>query len=95
MNTSTLQSEATTSILVRALEPDNIGPMPRAVAQYLVNLRPAERDCQRADELAARARFGELSESERIEIEDRRRVGKFFEALKLVAQRTLQAGHEA
>jgi len=90
MNTSILEAEAPTSVVVRALEPDNVGPMPLAAAQYLADLRPAERDRQRADELAARARSGELTEAEQGEIEDHRRVGKFFEALKLVAKRTLQ-----
>jgi hypothetical protein len=37
----------------------------------------------------------ELSAAEEAEIEGRRRVGKLFEAIKLVAQVTLQHSHDS
>ena len=83
-----------TSIVVRALEPQNVGPMPAAAARYLINLRPSESDRRRADELAAKARSGQLTEEEEAEVVERRRVGKLFEAMKLVAQLTLQDSGE-
>jgi hypothetical protein len=69
--------------------------MPGEAARYLVNLRPAEQDLRRADELAARARAGQLSAAEEAEIEDRRRVGKLFEAIKLVARLNLQHSQDS
>jgi hypothetical protein len=90
MNASILESAAPTSIIVRAFQPENAGPMPGEAATYLVNLQPAKQDLRRADELAAKARAGQLSASEEAEIEERRRVGKLFEAMKLVAKVTLQ-----
>ena len=95
MTTSLLEFDAPTSIVVRAFQPENVGPMPGEAARYLVNLRPAEQDLRRADELAARARAGQLSAAEESEIEDRRRVGKLFEAIKLVARLTLQHSHDS
>ena len=95
MTTSLLEFDAPTSIVVRAFQPENAGPMPGEAARYLVNLRPAEQDLRRADELAARARAGQLSAAEEAEIEDRRRVGKLFEAIKLVARLTLQHSHDS
>ncbi len=90
METHVAEGAVQTSIVVRALEPQNIGPMPTAAARYLINLRPAEPDRRRADELAAKARLGQLTDEEETEVEERRRVGKLFEAMKLVAQLTLQ-----
>ena len=90
METYVAEAAAQTSIIVRALEPQNVGPMPTAAARYLIKLRPAEPDRRRADELAARARLGQLTEEEETEVEERRRVGKLFEAMKLVAHLTLQ-----
>lgn len=92
---SVLESDASTTIVVRAFQPENVGPMPGEAARYLVNLRPAAQDLRRADELAARARTGQLSVAEEAEIEERRRVGKLFETIKLVAKLTLQHSHDS
>jgi hypothetical protein len=90
MSASVVEFDAPTSIIVRAFQPENAGPMPGEAARYLVNLRPAVEDLRRADQLAARARAGQLSAAEEAEIEEHRRVGKLFEAIKLVARLTLQ-----
>jgi len=95
MTASVLESDAPTSIVVRAFQPENVGPMPGEAARYLMNLRPAEQDLRRADELAARALGGQLSVAEEAEIEERRRIGKLFEAIKLVAKLTLQQSHDS
>ena len=94
MNPPVLESNAQTSVVVRAFQSDSVGPMPAEVARYLVNLRPAAEDVQRANELAAKARAGQLTTDEQAEIEERRRVGKLFEAIRLLAQVTLRRADE-
>jgi len=62
------------AILARAINPAN-WPLSAEAAEAFLKLKLADSDKARMDELAARARVGELSADEELEIEDYRQAG--------------------
>lgn len=77
------------AILGRAVEPTNWRLTPEA-AQAILSLGLATDDRQRMDELAAKARAGELTADEEIEIENYRQVGCLIELLKSKSRQFLR-----
>ncbi len=77
-------------ILERALEATSTMMAPDA-ARFLLALRLDPVDEQRADELAAKAREGALSEEEGDEIDAYRRVGRLIEILRIRARLALSS----
>lgn len=51
------------------------GDLPEAVAQHILAMNFAERDREKANDLAAKARNGQLSEQETVELENYNLVG--------------------
>lgn len=74
-----------TAILARAVDPANWKLTPDA-AQALVDLKLADDDKQRMDELAEKARAGELTADDEIEIDNYRQVGCLIELMKSKAR---------
>lgn len=74
-----------TAILARAVDPANWKLAPDA-AQALVELKLAGDDQQRMSELAEKARAGELTADDEIEIDNYRQVGCLIELLKSKAR---------
>ena len=73
------------AILARAVDPSNWKLTPDA-AQALAELKLSEQDKQRMDELATKARAGELSADDEIEIDNYRQVGCLIELMKSKAR---------
>ncbi len=73
-----------TSILERALV-SNESKMTHDAASFLWGVRLNPLDEKRSNELAAKSRRGTLSEDERREIDDYRRVGRLIEMLRIQA----------
>lgn len=80
-------SEST--ILARVISPENPTLSP-AVAKELLNWGFSENDKERMSELAAKARAGTLTETERWETEGYERVSSFLSLVKSKARRSLQ-----
>jgi hypothetical protein len=81
------------AILARAMNPAN-WPLTPDVAQAILRLKLADEDKARINELAARARAGELTADEEIEAEEYRQAGCLVELLKSEARQFL-AGNGA
>jgi hypothetical protein len=79
------------AILSRAINPAN-WPLTVEAAQALLALKLAAPDKVRMDELAVRARRGDLTADEEIEIEDYRQAGCLIEMLKSQARQFLATG---
>ena len=80
------------AILNRAIRPQ-AGGWPLAAAQSLLEIRLAEEDLRRADELAQKAVEGSLSDEEAKELDRYRHAGRLLEMLKAKARISLkQAG---
>ena len=77
------------AILGRAVEPTNWRLTPEA-AQAILSLSLAADDKHRMDELAVKARAGELTADEEIEIENYRQVGCLIELLKSKSRQFLR-----
>jgi hypothetical protein len=77
------------AILGRAVEPTNWRLTPEA-AQAILSLNLATADKHRMDELAVKARAGELTADEEIEIENYRQVGCLIELLKSKSRQFLR-----
>jgi len=86
--TLTLRDEET-AIFGRAIDSAN-WQMPPAAAQAILDLRLPEADRQRMNELAEKARQGELTADEEIAIENYRQVGCLIELLKSKARIALR-----
>ena len=74
-----------TAILARAVDPAN-WKLTRDAAQALVDLKLADDDKRRMDELADKARAGELTADDEIEIDNYRQVGCLIELMKSKAR---------
>ena len=77
------------AIWKRAIEPE-AGDLPPAEARAILRLRLAETDLVRADALAAKARAGQLSAQEHLELDNYLTVGSVLEFLKSKARRSLR-----
>lgn len=73
------------AILARATDLTNWRLTPEG-AQAIASLKLADEDKRRMDELAARARAGELTPDEEIEIDEYRQAGCVIELLKSQAR---------
>lgn len=80
-------SEAT--LWGRLLDPESAAPSP-VVAQYLLDLRFPQSDLDRMHELAEKAREGNLTLEEQIEMDNYERVGQVLSLLKSKARLSLQ-----
>ena len=81
----------------RLFEPSNATLSP-GIAQYLLALRFPPSDLDRMNELAEKARAGELSLEEQIELDDYERVGHVLSLLKSKARlrlKTIRAANPA
>ncbi len=74
----------------RAVDPAN-WKLTRDAAQALVELTLADDDKQRMDELAKKARAGELTPDDEIEIDNYRQVGCLIELMKSKARLFLRS----
>jgi hypothetical protein len=83
-------AEAESEILERAISADNESWSPEA-ARAILAFRLAEADLRRADELAAKARGGALTDDESQTLEEYLHVGRLVEFMKAKALLSLQA----
>ena len=67
------------------------GGLSSDVARFIVSLKLDDNDERRMNELAEKARQGELAEAEETEIEEFRRCGRLMEILKLKSRKVLQS----
>ena len=88
MNPTTIESHQT-NILARAID-CHAGGLSVSVAEFIVGLQLAAEDEQRMNELAGKARAGQLTAVEETELEEFRRFGRLMEMLKLKADKVLQ-----
>ena len=72
--------------IVRRAIPQDQNAWTPDVARGMLSLQFAESDSQRMDELAEKARNGELNEEEELEIESYRQAGRLLELLKANAR---------
>ena len=86
----TILAEAESAILERAVTAENQSWSPEA-ARAMLAFKLAEADLRRADELAAKAREGSISEEEKRGLEDYLRIGRIIEFMKARAVLSLKA----
>ena len=79
-----------TAILGRAVDPSNWRLTPDA-AEAILSLNLSATDEARMDELAAKARAGQLTADEEVQIENYRQVGCLIELMKSKARLFLRA----
>ena len=82
--------DAESGILERAITAENESWSAEA-ARAILAFRLADADLRRADELAAKARDGALTEEEKQNLEDYLHVGRLVEFMKAKALLSLQA----
>lgn len=87
MSTSTPNHQA--EILARTIRSDD-GSFPEEAARCLLEMQITDADRLRVNELAAKARKGELTELERSELEDYERVASLLELLQSKARLSLK-----
>ena len=84
-----IAENSASAIWERTVEPRKSKLSP-AAARALLQLKLSRADLRRADELAAKARAGNLAETEERELEDYRIVGTMLEFLKSKARLSLK-----
>ena len=77
-------------ILARAIDCHDNGLSPDA-ARFIISLKLAEGDEHRMNELAEKARQGQLTAAEENELEEFRRCGRLMEMLKLKSRKVLES----
>ncbi len=90
---NTILADAENAILERAITADNESWSPEA-ARAILAFRLADADMRRADELAAKARGGAITDEDRQQLENYLRVGRLVEFMKakaLLSLKTLDA----
>jgi hypothetical protein len=88
MNPTTIENNQT-NILARAID-CHAGGLSVSVAEFIVSLQLTAEDEERMNELAAKAREGQLTADEEAELEEFRRFGRLMEMLKLKASKVLR-----
>lgn len=83
-------ADAESAILERAITADNESWSPEA-ARAILAFKLADADLRRADELAAKARTGAMTDAERQHLENYLHVGRIVEFMKAKALITLKA----
>ncbi len=86
-----LQTSNESEILSRVITPEN-GNLPEQVAKTLLGLAFPKVDVLRMNQLAEKNRRGEITESERDEMERYSRVGNLINLLQSKARRSLKHG---
>ena len=66
-------------------------PIPTDVARFFMELELAESDRSRLNELAEKARDGQLTAAEQQDLDEYRRIGRLVELMKLKAQDALRS----
>ena len=92
METVTANSEA--DIWMRTIQPER-GDLSRDAAQFILQLKLANEDLRRSDELASKAVAGEMSATEEVEIENYRRAGRLLELMQSKARLSLRLAGSA
>lgn len=87
--TSLATPDYSADILARVIQPGN-GNLSEEAAQSIIELRLATEDRRRVDELAAKARSGELLPKERAELDDYERTAALLEILQSKARCSLK-----
>ena len=87
---SSILAEAESAILERAVTIENHSWSPEA-ARAILQFKLADADLRRADELAAKARQGSITEEEKRDLGDYLRVGRIIEFMKARAIFSLKA----
>jgi len=87
---STIIDDGESAILERAMAADNGAWSPEA-ARAILAFKLADADLQRADELAAKARSGSMTDEERQNLENYLRVGRLVEFMKAKALLSLKS----
>ena len=90
ISVSAIIAEAETAILERAMTADNESWSPEA-ARAILAFKLADADLSRADQLAAKARNGSITEEERRKLENYLRIGRLIEFMKAKALLSLKA----
>ena len=83
-------ADAESAILERAITADNESWSPEA-ARAILAFKLAKADLRRADELAAKARSGAMTDEERQHMENYLHVGRLVEFMKAKALLSLKA----
>jgi hypothetical protein len=86
-----LASTNQTAILGRSFDL-GVDQMSPETAQFILSMKLADDDRQRLEELAAKARRGNLTEADDAELEEYRRAGRMMEMMKLKARIVLDNG---
>ena len=92
MNPTTLENNQA-DILARAID-GHVDGLSVDVARFITSLELAEDDERRMNELAEKARAGQLTAAEEGELEEFRRCGRLMEMLRLKARSVLQTRDE-
>ena len=87
---STIIDDGESAILERAITADNESWSPEA-ARAILAFKLADADLRRADELAAKARSGSMTDEERQNLENYLRVGRLVEFMKAKALLSLKS----
>jgi len=82
-------ADVESAILERAITADNEAWSPEA-ARAILAFKLADADLRRADELAAKARIGAMTDEERRHLENYLHVGRLFEFMKAKALLSLK-----
>jgi hypothetical protein len=88
---SAIAEKSEAAIWNRLIDPD-AADLSRAAAESLLRIKLAVDDRQRVNELAEKARQGNLCAEEQEELENYRRVGRVLELVKSKARQTLKRG---
>jgi hypothetical protein len=87
---NTIIDDGESAILERAITADNESWSPEA-ARAILAFKLADADLRRADELAAKARSGSMTDEERQNLENYLRVGRLVEFMKAKALLSLKS----
>lgn len=90
MNSRAITAASEAAILARLIEPERDDMLPEA-AGYILSIDFRDEDRDRMNALAERAREGTLTEDEREELENYRRVGHLLGLMQSKARISLRA----
>ncbi len=76
-------------ILFRAIRP-SVGDLPPEASHWLLRVRLSPEDCEKVNQLAAKARAGTLTSDERSELDELERVTSFLELMQSKARISLK-----
>lgn len=82
--------EVGTKVLYRAIRPSE-GDLPSDASRWLLSVRLTAEDCEKVNQLAAKARAGTLTGEERDELEEIERVTSLLELMQSKARLSLKS----